>query len=131
MLILFHQKKINMRTNYSILFYLKKPRNYVSGPKPIYMRITVDGIPSEISTSRTCDPARWNSKANRVTGTKEEAKLLNNYLETMGHKIADIHLQYLKEGLEVTAENLKRRFLGMDIKKRFLIESLTIITEKC
>ncbi|SDL81527.1 Uncharacterised protein [Sphingobacterium mizutaii] len=26
-----------MSTNYSLLFYLKKPKNYVSGTKPIYM----------------------------------------------------------------------------------------------
>ena len=26
-----------MSTNYSLLFYLKKPKNYVGGMKPIYM----------------------------------------------------------------------------------------------
>ncbi|SDM86947.1 Arm DNA-binding domain-containing protein [Pedobacter antarcticus] len=32
-----------MKTNLSLLFYLKKKKNYISGNTPIYMRITVDG----------------------------------------------------------------------------------------
>jgi hypothetical protein len=48
-----------MSTNYPLLFYLKKPKNYVSGPKPIYMRITVGGIPKEFSTGKDCDPSKW------------------------------------------------------------------------
>ncbi|MFC3197615.1 Arm DNA-binding domain-containing protein [Parapedobacter deserti] len=52
-----------MSTNYSLLFYLKKPKNYVGGMKPIYMRITVVGDPKEVSTGRECDPSRWNAKA--------------------------------------------------------------------
>ncbi|WP_293931821.1 Arm DNA-binding domain-containing protein [Sphingobacterium sp. UBA6645] len=55
-----------MSTNYSLLFYLKKPKNYVSGPKPIYMRITVEGIPKEVSTGKDCDPCKWNSRGNRA-----------------------------------------------------------------
>ncbi|WP_236537179.1 Arm DNA-binding domain-containing protein [Sphingobacterium composti Ten et al. 2007 non Yoo et al. 2007] len=87
-----------MSTNYSLLFYLKKPKNYVNGPKPIYMRITVDGIPKELSTGRECDPAKWISKANRAKGTKEDVKTLNAYLDTLEHKVADIHLQMTKSG---------------------------------
>ncbi|MDF2476684.1 MAG: recombinase [Sphingobacterium sp.] len=89
-----------MSTNYSLLFYLKKPKNYVSGPKPIYMRITVDGIPKEVSTGRECDPSKWNSKANRVKGTTEAVKTLNSYLE----EIADLCeiTKELTEGSEIT-----------------------------
>ncbi|TCC96805.1 hypothetical protein EZ437_20670 [Pedobacter psychroterrae] len=31
-----------MKTNFSLLFYLKKQKNYVSGNVPIYMRITLN-----------------------------------------------------------------------------------------
>ena len=93
-----------MSTNYSLLFYLKKPKNYVVGAKPIYMRITVAGEPKEISTGRECDPARWNAKANRAKGTKEEIRNLNAYLDTLERKVADAHLQLVKDGAEITAE---------------------------
>ena len=64
-----------LEKSFSLLFYLKKPKNYLKGPMPIYVRITVDGIPKEISTSRQCDPDRWNANAGRVNGTKEDVKL--------------------------------------------------------
>src|SRR5690606_40843558 len=80
-----------MSTNYSLLFYLKKPKNYVSGPVPIYLRITVDGIPKEVSISRSVDPSRWRPKANRAAGTKEESRTLNSYLETLVRNMENVH----------------------------------------
>ena len=110
-----------MSTNYSLLFYLKKPKNYVSGPKPIYMRITVDGVPKEVSTGRECDPAKWISKANRAKGTKEDVKTLNAYLDTLEHKVADIHLQMTKSGEDISAESIKLKYLGKDIQRKPLL----------
>lgn len=111
-----------MSTNYSLLFYLKKPKNYVSGPKPIYMRITVDGIPKEVSTGKDCDPSKWNSRGNRAKGTTENVKTLNSYLDTIEHKIADIHLQMAKNGAEITAESIKLKYLGKDVQRKTLMD---------
>jgi hypothetical protein len=47
-----------MKTNVSLLFYMKKPKNYESGLAPIYMRITVNSKRSETTTGRECDPIR-------------------------------------------------------------------------
>lgn len=38
--------------NFSVLFFLKKPKNYVSGKMPVYMRVTVDGQQKEMTTAR-------------------------------------------------------------------------------
>ena len=59
-----------MKTNFSMLFYLKKQKNYTSGLAPVYLRITVDGERAEVTTNRECDPERWNSKAAQGVGTK-------------------------------------------------------------
>jgi len=97
-----------MSTKYSLLIiYLKKPKNYVDGPKPIYIRITVSGIPREISIDKHCDPSRWQSKLNRARATKEETKTLNTFFDALSHKIADIHLSLVKENKEVSAENIR------------------------
>lgn len=114
-----------MSTNYSLLFYLKKPKNYVGGDKPIYMRITVAGELKEVSTGRECDPVRWNAKANRAKGTKENIRGLNTYLDTMERKMADAHLQLVKDGAEITAEKLKLKYLGKDVQRRYLMETFT------
>lgn len=64
-----------MKTNFSLLFYLKKPKNYVKGAVPVYLRITIDGKPVEMSASRKCEPELWNTKAGHMIGTKEDAKI--------------------------------------------------------
>ncbi|HEX7903943.1 MAG TPA: Arm DNA-binding domain-containing protein [Chitinophagaceae bacterium] len=60
--------------SFGLLFYLKKPKNYLKGAIPIYLRITVDGVPKEISIKRSWDAVRWNSDAGRASGTKEDSK---------------------------------------------------------
>lgn len=114
-----------MSTNYSLLFYLKKPKNYAGGAKPIYMRITVAGEPKEVSTGRECDPSRWNAKTNRAKGTKEDIRNLNAYLDTLERKVADAYLQLVKDGADITAESLKLKFLGKDMQRRYLMETFT------
>jgi len=48
-----------MKTNFSLLFYMKKQKNYTKGIAPIYMRITVNGKRAESATGRSCEPERW------------------------------------------------------------------------
>ncbi len=52
--------------SFGLLFYLKKPRGYAKGERPIYLRITVDGVPKEMSIQRSCNPGRWNSETRRA-----------------------------------------------------------------
>ena len=70
-----------MNKTFALLFHLKKPKNYLKGTVPIYIRVTIDGDRFEIHSTRECDPEIWSSKRGRVVGHKEEARLLNNYLD--------------------------------------------------
>ncbi len=69
--------------NFSLLFYLKKPKKYVCGTIPIYMRITVDGQVKEMTSSRKCDPEIWDQRAERARGKTECIKELNSHLSTL------------------------------------------------
>jgi hypothetical protein len=72
---------------FGLIFYLKKPRNYVKGAVPIYMRITIDGARTEISSKRVCeDPQKWNSQAGRMVGVKESTRHLNSFLDSFTTK---------------------------------------------
>jgi len=112
-----------MNANYSLLFYLKKPKNYVQGkPKPIYMRITVEGIPKELSAGRDCDPKKWSSRVNRGKGDREDTRLLNRHLESLETRIEEIHTRLIREGVKVTAQVIKNRYLGVADKPHYLME---------
>lgn len=101
-----------MRTNVNLLFYLKKPKNYQSGPMPVYLRFTVDGKRSEATIGRTCEPSRWNNKAGRLTGTKEDVRALNNYLDGLQSKAFDCHRVMTLHNELITAETLRNKFIG-------------------
>ena len=109
-----------MRTNLNLLFFLKKRVNYKSGPVSIYIRFTVDGMRAEASTGKTCDPSKWNSKARRASGTKEEIKILNNSLDSILAQIQELHKWMLLNNEHITAESLKDRFVGKAEKIRTL-----------
>ena len=111
-----------LEKSFSLLFYLKKPKNYLKGPMPIYVRITVDGIPKEICTSRQCDPDRWNANAGRVNGTKEDVKLLNAYLDTLQTKVYEVRRQVLEKNETLTAKLLKNTLKGISEKSKTVIE---------
>ncbi|KRT15874.1 hypothetical protein ASU31_12900 [Pedobacter ginsenosidimutans] len=50
-----------MKTNFSLLFYLKRQKNYQFGPVAIYMRIIVNGKRVEMTSGRSCEPSQWNT----------------------------------------------------------------------
>lgn len=85
------------------------------------MRFTEDGIPNERSTGGEFDLAKWILRADCAKGTKEDVKKMNTYLDTLEHKVADIHLQRNKNGEDTTAEFLKHKCLGKDILRKSLL----------
>lgn len=108
--------------SFTLLFYLKKRNNYIKGGLPIYMRLTVDGQRIEISTKRECEPDKWNSSAGRKNGTKEDAKLLNAYLDTLQSKVYDVHRQLIESGRAITAESVKNILVGTSVKPKMILE---------
>lgn len=119
-----------MKNTFSLLFYLKKPKNYVDGEMPIYIRITVNGIPKEMSTGKHCVPSNWNPRLGRVDGKKESVRLVNNYLKTVEDKFEQAHIELLDTGLPITTEILKNKFLGIGEKPRTLINAIVDHNDK-
>jgi hypothetical protein len=51
-----------MNKTLKVLFFLRTRTSYVSGPAPIYMRLTVEGDRIEMATQREVDPDKWDNK---------------------------------------------------------------------
>jgi site-specific recombinase XerD len=111
-----------MSTTFSLLFYLKKPKAYISGPIPIYLRITVNSQRAEVSSGRDCLSERWNASAGRAFGNKEEAKALNVYLDTIQAKVYEAHRQLLNASALITAETLRNKYSGKGEKPLSLVD---------
>lgn len=110
-----------MQNSISLLFYLKKPKAYASGTVPIYLRITTNGQRAEVSTGRVWLPEKWNTGAGRASGTKEDVKALNSYLDTLQGKVYEAHRRLLDIEVTITAEAVKNKFTGKAEKPRMLV----------
>jgi integrase len=107
---------------FSLLFFLKKPRNYKGGKVPIYLRLTIEGRRVELSTQRECEPEKWNSHSGRKVGNKEDVKVLNSYLDALQNRAYDAHRHLVDHGVQVTLEHLKSIFSGKTEKAVTLID---------
>lgn len=110
-----------MRTTLSLLFSLRKPKNYQSGEMPIYLRITVDGQRTEMAISRKCDPERWDAVTGRAIGSKAESRTLNAYLDDIQFKIHELQRRMADADELITAETVKNRVVGKAEKARTLV----------
>lgn len=110
-----------LEKSFGLLFFLRKPRNYDGGLMYIYMRITVDGTPKEVSVKRSWEPARWNAKANRATGTKEDTRQLNHYLDVLQNKVHEARKKLIDNDKVVTTSAIMDIVNGNEQRKRGLL----------
>ena len=105
----------------SILFYAKSSKCDKNGLVPIYLRITINGIRIEISTSKFIEKSKWNSVPGKTKGFNEEARTINSYLDILKNKVYETEKSMLNNNIDVTAQCFKNKFLGIDVKQRNLI----------
>jgi len=108
--------------NFSLLFYLKKPKNYLRGDMPIYMRITVNGKVKEMATSRKCGPEIWDQKSEMAHGKSESIKELNMHLSVLKVKVFEARLLLIGDSKLVTAEAIKNLLTGQKEKPKMILE---------
>ena len=110
-----------MNKTFNLLFFIKKSKIKANGTAPIYLRITIDGIPKEISSKRTIQPERWDNKLQKVSGSSDEVKSLNAYLKTLEQQVYEAHHQVMKDKKMPTALNLKSKIQSTEQRSRMLV----------
>ena len=84
----------------------------------MFLRITIDGVRTEISLQRECDPKRWDSAKGRLIGKTEDVRSFNAYLDAVQGKIYEICQTFISSGNEFDGMKVKARFLGLDVEKQ-------------
>jgi len=111
-----------MEKTLGLLFYLKPAKNDRGEGRFIYFRITIDGKSNEISLKRKWITTRWNSATGRAQGSKEDAKALNVFLDTVARNVHYARRKLMDAGKEVTSEMVRNVLLGQDETKRMVLE---------
>ncbi len=107
---------------FSHRFIIRKTRSKKADYASIYARININGARTEISVNRFCDPERWNNSTGRLIGRTEEARELNDYLNTFEMRIFATHRELVASKMDITGESFRGSFHGVEEKPRMLIE---------
>jgi site-specific recombinase XerD len=110
-----------MNKTFNLLFFIKKGKIKANGTAPIYLRITIDGVPKEIASKRYIEPSKWDNKLQKITGISDEVKSLNRYLKTLEQEVYDAHHNMMKDKTASTSTFLKAKLQGTDQRARMLI----------
>ncbi|MYY44015.1 site-specific integrase [Elizabethkingia anophelis] len=111
-----------LENSYGLTFFLKSPKNKKTPTRSVYVRVTVDGVPKETSTKRKWQYDRWDDKLDRASGTKEDAKSLNHYLDSLETKINNYKTMLVNEGKIITSEEIINYVKGKTISRAKVLE---------
>jgi site-specific recombinase XerD len=111
-----------MKKLFNQIFFLKKSKGKEENLATVYLRITIDGVRTEISAQRQCDSSKWNSQTSRLFGKTEEARAFNEYLDAMEFRIYEIYKDLTASGSDISGEIIKAKYLGISERPRMLVE---------
>lgn len=110
-----------MNKTFSMFFFLRRKSANLNSVSPIYLKITLDGRISEISTKRSVQNAKWDIKGQRMKGNSEDVRNLNFYLNTFKENVYKTYQNLLMNGEKVDTKNLKESLLGKSEKVRTIV----------
>jgi site-specific recombinase XerD len=113
---------MSSHVNIHIRFFLRKRDSSSNNQFPIYARLTVDNLRKDFSLNRFICPERWDSNLSRVKGTKNDAKAINKYLDTVKTRFLEIANELILKKELVTADMLVERFFGRNNLEKTVIE---------
>lgn len=111
-----------LETSYGLNFFLKSPKIKTTQIRYVYLRVTVDGVPKETSTKMKWDAKRWDQEAGKAIGTKEDAKILNYFLEALVTKINQFRTELIKQDETVTSLKIINFVNGKTISKAKVLQ---------
>ena len=92
----------------------KKDKN---GEAPVFLRITINGYRSELSTGVNVKPETWNYKANQLKDSKEKYLALKEFLEVFKSKAFEKLSVMMIENKEITPSLIKEALQGKEKSK--------------
>jgi site-specific recombinase XerD len=111
-----------MEARMSILFYGKKNALHSSRKLAIYLRVTINGERFEVSTQRYVETARWCVSAGKVKGNSEEARSINQHLDSIKQKVYSYEQSIVRHGGDFTKEMLRMKWYGLEQRTHTLVE---------
>ena len=110
-----------MKYDLNILFYPKKSQKDKKGLIPIYLRITLNGVRTELSANRKVEALKWDSNTQRGKGKSEEVRTLNDHLDHLENQVKHDFNSLNNRNAEISAEILHDMLTGKNQKRYSLV----------
>ena len=105
---------------FGISFFVRRNREN-NGTVPVFLRITVNGKRSEISTKQKVQNSNWNKKRGFGKGQSPEVKKMNTYLERLRGKVIESYQELKLSKKAFTVNDVRNLFLGIEESKHTLL----------
>lgn len=119
------------RQTFNVLFFVRKTKLKKSGDTPIMLRISMQGQLTELQLKRDVKPTLWNQAKERCTGKDITSQEINRYLESVRHRLYDIHRTMEEEGRLINPNEIKRKFLGVDEEHKMFFQVFQEHNDRC
>src|SRR5690554_6517695 len=99
---------------YSCILMIKRSRKRKDGTCPIYLRITIDGKRTEISTKKTIKENQWDDKFRKIRGNTEQIRQDNLYLQSLLTKADKLQTTMALQSKIPTPREIKDIIFGVE-----------------
>jgi len=105
------------RTTLSLLFFVKRTKLLKNGEAPVYMRITIMGERLDLALNRSVNLKIWSSEKGACVGITKEARMLNQFIESIRGQIYQIVNDLKSENRQINLVAIKNAYFGIEIEE--------------
>lgn len=110
----------------TILFFIKRKKLLKDGTASVFVRVTFGKLSAEVATGKSVLPSQWVATKGRAKGNTLKNKQINASLDQMEYTLHDLTLQIQREGKQVSAKEILKRYKNLNAPK---IGILTLYAE--
>ena len=110
----------------NVLFWINKNRINKLGEAPIILRVTLNKVRENIRTGIYVHPDIWDSNKQKIRGSSETVKQLNNQLQTHKVRLLKAYDELIKENKPFGCRSIVDRYSNKHVFATGFIEALDI-----
>ena len=114
---------MSLKSTFGVTFYINRSKEKKNGECPVLMRININGRKLALQVHRFIKPNEWSVSKNQMIGRTPQARVFNDYLDTIKLKALKKYNELLSSNDEVSPVMLRDAIMGVNsAKPRMLLE---------
>lgn len=111
-----------MYRTFNIAFLIRPKRNRGNADVKIYMRLTLNGVRTEICTGISITPDKWNPQTKRAKGFSQSSNGINENIDQLRSRILSIYTNLTASGNLFNVHDILELYNGKEKPKTMLLD---------